>query len=146
MNRILPTIITFLSSQNNMLKEKVFHFLEIEKDNCVLLPNTSAQKGQTSMKSFVSTMLLLFFVSFANAQATRYSVANANWNAPLTWATTQYGTPGASVPVAGDVVYIRSDHTITVTAAAACGSITFTGVSWGATNLVVNSTFSLGSW
>jgi hypothetical protein len=142
MNRILPTIITFLSSQNNMLKEKVFHFLEIEKDNCVLLPNTSAQKSKTSMKSFVSAMLLLFFVSFANA-ATRYSVANGNWNAPLTWATTQYGTPGASVPVAGDVVYIRSDHTITVTAAAACGSITFTGVSGGATNLVVNSTFSL---
>ena len=62
--------------------------------------------GETSMKSFVSTMLLLFFVWFSNAQATRYSVANGNWNAPLTWATTQYGIPGASVPVAGDVVYI----------------------------------------
>ena len=95
MNRILPTIITFLSSQNNMLKEKVFHFLEIEKDSCVLLPNTSAQKSKTSMKSFVSAMLLLFFVSFANA-ATRYSVANGKWKATSSWATTEFETPGAA--------------------------------------------------
>lgn len=58
----------------------------------------------------------------------RYAVASGNWNATSTWAATSGGTAGASVPVAGDIVYIgegSTDRTVTIPAgyAAACGSL-----------------------
>ncbi|WP_264535486.1 T9SS sorting signal type C domain-containing protein [Flavobacterium sp. N1736] len=82
---------------------------------------------------------MFFVASFTNA-ATRYSVNSGSWNSPLTWSVNSGGASGASVPVAGDIVYIEG-HTITVTADAACTSITFRGT---ATNtLTVNSGFTL---
>ena len=72
--------------------------------------------------------------------ADRYSVASGNWNATSTWSATSGGAPGASVPVAGDNVYIESNHTITVTADAACANITFTG---DGSTLIVNSSVTL---
>jgi fibronectin-binding autotransporter adhesin len=69
--------------------------------------------------------------------ANRYSVANGNWNATSTWSATSGGAPGASVPVAGDNVFIENGHTVTVTANAACSSITFTGLT---ATLTVNAT------
>lgn len=37
---------------------------------------------------------------------TRYAVANGNWNSTSTWSATSGGSSGASVPVAGDIVYV----------------------------------------
>mgnify|MGYP006282858859 CR=1 FL=1 len=75
------------------------------------------------------TFLAVFFMhaSLALFAADRYSVASGNWNSTATWSATPGGAPGASIPIAGDNVYIESSHTITVTADAACASITFTG-------------------
>ena len=58
----------------------------------------------------------------------RYAVANGNWNATSTWATTSGGTAGASVPSAGDNVYIgegAASRTVTIptTVTAVCNSL-----------------------
>lgn len=37
---------------------------------------------------------------------TRYAVANGSWNSTSTWSASSGGSAGASVPVAGDIVYI----------------------------------------
>ncbi|NTW31728.1 MAG: hypothetical protein HGB12_03735, partial [Bacteroidetes bacterium] len=87
----------------------------------------------------VTFIFILSGISKVNG-ASRYSYTSGNWNSTSTWSTTSGGGPGASVPVAGDVVYIQAGDNVTVTAAAACTSITFTGN--GAT-LTVNSTFTL---
>jgi len=54
--------------------------------------------------------------------AARYSVANGNWNATSTWATSAGGTAGASVPIAGDRA-ILYNYTVTMTADAIVGSL-----------------------
>jgi hypothetical protein len=95
MNKILPTIITFLYSPNNKFKERILHFLQVDNDSCVLLLNKTKQKSEGSIKTFLISMVLLLFVSFANA-ASRYSVANGNWNAPSTWAVNEFGTTGST--------------------------------------------------
>ncbi len=59
--------------------------------------------------------------------ADRYSIRSGNWNNINTWSATS-GGPRTSPPVAGDVVYIESNHSIVVRSAdEACSSITFTG-------------------
>ena len=58
--------------------------------------------------------------------ANRFSVATGNWNSTSTWSGTSGGTPGVSVPIAGDVVTIEGGFDVTVTANAACTSISFT--------------------
>jgi len=87
-------------------------------------------------------LLAVFFMHTAItlSAADRYSVASGNWNAASTWSATSGGPPGASVPVAGDDVYIESNHTITVTANAACTNITFTD---NGSTLAVNSSITL---
>ena len=86
--------------------------------------------------------LAVFFMhtAFTLSAADRYSVTSGNWNATSTWSASSGGPPGASVPVAGDDVYIESNHTITVTANAACTSITFSG---NGSTLTVNSSIIL---
>ena len=84
--------------------------------------------------------ILLFLIAINVLGAPRYSVATGNWSATSTWSATSGGASGASVPVAGDNVFIESGYTITVTANAACTNITFTNT--GAT-LTVNSTVTL---
>lgn len=75
--------------------------------------------------------------------ASRYSVATGtgNWNSTSTWAATSGGSAGASVPVAGDVVYIEGGHNVMVDADATCGSITFLATS--ATSLTINQGITL---
>jgi Secretion system C-terminal sorting domain len=75
-------------------------------------------------KKIAFTMLLLVSATLVNA-ADRYLIATGNWNATSTWAATAAGAPGASVPVAGDNVFIQGTRTVTVTANAACTNITF---------------------
>ncbi|MDT8401927.1 MAG: hypothetical protein RQ743_09545 [Bacteroidales bacterium] len=87
-------------------------------------------------------LLAAFFISTACTlyAADRYSLASGNWNSSATWSASSGGPPGASPPVSGDNVYIESNHTITITANAACANITFTGN--GAT-LTVNTSIIL---
>ncbi len=87
-------------------------------------------------------LLAVFFMhtAFTLYAADRYSVASGNWNSTSTWSASSGGASGASVPVAGDNVYIESNHTITVTANAACANITFTG---SGSTLTVNSSITL---
>jgi hypothetical protein len=59
---------------------------------------------------------------------TRYAVANGNWNSTSTWSASSGGAAGASVPVAGDIVYIGEgsiDRAITIPASytANCASL-----------------------
>jgi len=59
----------------------------------------------------------------------RYAVASSAWNVTSTWAATSDGTPGASVPSSGDLVYIgesATNRTVTIPTgyAAVCGSLT----------------------
>jgi hypothetical protein len=75
--------------------------------------------------------LLVFQFGFAQSPYT--SVATGNWNSDATWS-------GTGIPVAGDLVNIANGHTITVTTAAACSSVTFTGAT---ATLTVNTGISL---
>lgn len=86
---------------------------------------------------FLLTALLSLETVFA---ADRYSISSGNWNSTSTWSATSGGAPGASAPVAGDNVYIESNHTITVTADAECSSVIFTADD---ASLIVNSSISL---
>ena len=94
---------------------------------------------KTSSKTLL-VFALFFIVSIAQG-ATRYSVASGNWNSTSTWSATSGGAAGASVPVAGDVVFIEKGFNVTVTANAACTSITFTNNT--ATSLTINSGITL---
>ncbi len=78
-------------------------------------------------------VLSLFIGSAPASAASRYSVANGNWNSTATWSATSGGAPGASVPVAGDTVTIEGARTVTLTANAACASITFVASATGNT-------------
>jgi hypothetical protein len=68
--------------------------------------------------------------------ATRTASATGNWNQTATWG-------GSSVPVAGDTVYINSGVTVTVTANAACASISWASPSSSPSYLTVNSSVTL---
>ena len=59
-------------------------------------------------------LAILFGGIFDGYGATRYSVATGNWNATGTWSATSGGASGASVPLAGDIVYIERGYTVTV--------------------------------
>ncbi|WP_207556408.1 T9SS sorting signal type C domain-containing protein [Flavobacterium frigidimaris] len=84
---------------------------------------------------------IVFFgnLSTLYAQSPYTSVQSGNWNDDATWS-------GFGIPGAGNVVNIAGDHKITVTANAACASITFQGLS-GANSLlseiIINNTFNL---
>ncbi|HCC71038.1 MAG TPA: hypothetical protein DEQ09_07810, partial [Bacteroidales bacterium] len=91
-----------------------------------------------------SIFLAVFFIYAAMplSAADRYSVSSGNWNSTSTWSASSGGASGASVPIAGDNVYIESNHTITVTANAACANITFTG-SGGTLNVNLSVTLTV---
>lgn len=66
--------------------------------------------------------------------ANRFAVASGNWNDNNNWAATSGGTPGASFPVAGDVVAFDSlsgNANITVNVASACASLVVSGTYTG---------------
>ncbi len=63
--------------------------------------------------------------------ANRFAVASGNFNDTATWSTTAAGSPGASVPVAGDNA-IANNRTVTITANATCDNVT-NGATYGGT-------------
>ena len=71
---------------------------------------------------------LLLFSTTINAQVNRYAVGNGDWDQASTWSSTAGGAPGASVPVAGDFVFIGTvlpaiEVTIPDGYAAACATL-----------------------
>jgi len=91
---------------------------------------------------FLVAVFILIVVTGALG-ATRYSVNTGNWGSTSTWSATSGGSGGASVPVAGDIVYIEGNKTVTVAANAACSSVSIaTGstLSVGGVNLTVSGT------
>jgi len=68
--------------------------------------------------------------------APRVASVSGNWNNTATWG-------GQSVPVAGDTVTINSGITVSVTADAACDSLTFTSGATNASNVNINSGVTL---
>lgn len=92
----------------------------------------------------MAVMVITLITTVANA-ADRYAVANGNWNSTTTWSTSEAGAPGASVPIAGDNVFIPSGRNVTVTANAACSNLTFTIIigSLSGGTFTVNSGFTL---
>ena len=84
-------------------------------------------------------ILALVLLTSSTRAADRYAVANGNWSATATWSATSGGAAGATVPVAGDNVFIGG-FTVTVTGTAACSAVTFTGTSG---TLTVNSGITL---
>jgi hypothetical protein len=100
-------------------------------------------KGEEMKRQGLSGIIVLSLligstVPFAQA-ASRYSVANGNWNSTSTWSATSGGAPGASYPVAGDNVTIENNYTVTVTANAACATMTIASGS----QLTVNANFTM---
>jgi hypothetical protein len=96
-------------------------------------------------KILLVLLAVTVLVSSGNA-AIRYSVASGNWNSTATWSATDQGAAGASVPVAGDNVYITRGWTVTVTANAACATLNLGklgGVSSGPGTLVFNASTTL---
>ncbi len=75
----------------------------------------------TCKKFFLAVALSLSVIQLIAAD--RYSVATGNWNNVATWSATSGGAPGASVPVAGDNVFIEGGFTVTTTAIAACANL-----------------------
>jgi len=76
-------------------------------------------------------LILILFVSFLqinlSAQVSRYSVADGNWNSTASWSSVSGGAAGASIPVAGDIVYVEEAFVITVTGSQACDSVNILG-------------------
>jgi len=73
-------------------------------------------------KIFIAALLSLCVVGTTNA-FTRYSVAPGSWDSPSTWSASSGGASGASVPIAGDIVFIEGNNTVSTTAAAACTDV-----------------------
>ena len=79
---------------------------------------------------------LIIITTFAASAANRYSVATDTWASTATWSATSGGASGASAPVAGDVVFIQNNFTVTVGAAAACATL----------NIASGSTLTVGGF
>ncbi|MCX6278650.1 MAG: hypothetical protein NT004_11195, partial [Bacteroidetes bacterium] len=93
----------------------------------------------TMFRIAVIMLFLLVGVNSVNG-ANRYSVASGNWNSTSTWSTASGGGSGASVPVAGDNVYIEGADVVTVTANAACTNMS---IASGSTLNVGGFTFTV---
>ncbi len=110
--------------------------------------------GKLVSVSFLLPVFALLSVSNASA-ANRFSVATGNWNSNSTWSATSGGAGGASFPVAGDVVTVENGFNVTITAAAACSSLTLIAsattngttsqLTIGAFTLTISGAVSMGS-
>jgi len=85
-------------------------------------------RGKSLTTRFL-VFILCFIINCNLNAANRYAVASSgNWNSTTTWSSTSGGLAGASIPIAGDVVYIgerNRDRTVTIPSGytANCASI-----------------------
>jgi hypothetical protein len=103
------------------------------------------------MKRFTALVFVVAVLAWAStaSAATRYSVVGGDWNSTVTWSATSGGPNGASVPVAGDNVYIEGGHNVAITDDAACATLDIapgTALQWSSSSktLTVSSTFTNG--
>lgn len=95
------------------------------------------RKAGMVFSRLVFLFLLLFFIADCKAAAISSTATGGNWNATTSWT-------GGVVPVAGDDVTIAVNASITVTANAACNSITWAAGALTANRaLTINSGFTL---
>jgi hypothetical protein len=90
----------------------------------------------------------ILIMSVTANPANRYSVAIGNWNSTSTWAATSGGSSGASVPAAGDVVFITYGNNVTVNISnAECLTLWVDGRLWFGTGsqITVSGDVSLGT-
>lgn len=91
----------------------------------------------TSAAYFVNTGR----INIITGTFTYYARANGDWNNASTWSTVGYASADnvGTFPVAGNHVRIGGGNTVTVTAAAACGTLTFETGSNSTNTLTINS-------
>ena len=127
MEKINPFIRTFPSDSLSVVKNSatalfIPNYLFPVKPNRIFLLAKAFHSFKRS-KWFIIGLLLIVTSVESVSGANRYSVATGNWSATSTWSATSGGTSGVSVPVAGDIVYIERNFTVTTTAAAACADV-----------------------
>jgi len=99
------------------------------------------------LKKFEKNKIIYLFIVIINLfcgqkmlSATRYAVASGNWSSTSTWSASSNGSSGASVPIAGDDVYVERGYNVTVDADNACSSLTIgTNTSGANSSLIFNS-------
>ncbi|MGQ7946090.1 beta strand repeat-containing protein [Flavobacterium sp. WC2509] len=135
MERTIPTFVVFISSRIYKLKEIIL-FPKIEKDNCLWLPNKNGPGAINFSRSFLSTIVLLFFVSFVNAATITSTGSGGLWSSPSTWI-------GGVVPTAADDVIVASGSSVILDVNISIGSgITYTfngNVTDNGTHTLTNS-------
>ncbi len=79
-----------------------------------------------------------FITVASQIPVTYYSNATGNWNSSTTWSTVGFGSPvnAGTFPVSGDIVNIGGGFTVTVTANAACASLTFNAAATSNTVII----------
>ncbi|MFZ4414046.1 MAG: Ig-like domain-containing protein [Bacteroidales bacterium] len=87
---------------------------------------------------------MLFATSYVYS-ANRYSRNSGNWNSTSTWSATSNGKAGASVPIAGDTVFIEIGRTVTIDSAFAayCAILNIGSKNPGSAELIFSSNSSL---
>ena len=95
-----------------------------------------------SFKILVLLTGLIISTVFSTEAANRYSVASGIWASTARWSATSGGAPGASIPVAGDVVFIENGYTITIGANAACATL---NIATGSTLIVGGFNFAVSA-
>ena len=99
---------------------------ETGNTNSRTLPSVPGQ-GKVYSLLLILFLIISFFQLNLSAQVTRYSVADGDWNTTASWSATSGGAPGASIPIAGDIVYIEEAFDITVTGTQACDTVIILG-------------------
>lgn len=94
------------------------------------------------LKSSFIFLLGLHYTFFLNAATFTTNNANVTWNNAAHW-TLNSGTSVLNYPVAGDIVNIQANQSVTVTANAACASITWSGTLTASRTLTVNTGVTL---
>ena len=81
----------------------------------------------------------------SNPSITYFTRTSGNWNSGTTWSTVAFGNPtnAGSFPVAGDVVNIGGSTTITVTADAACTSLSYQSGTNNTNTVTINPGITL---
>jgi hypothetical protein len=82
--------------------------------------NNFLRSGRSILTSTRMIVLLLGLSQGISAQSPYTSIATGSWNNDNTWS-------GTGIPVAGDDVIIAGGHTVTLSADAACATLTVTG-------------------
>ena len=95
------------------------------------IENTTMKKKNSEAVSaripgILGVLILLLYFSINTLSATTYySRATGNWNTNTTWSLTSGGSAVSAgiYPIAGDIVYIQNNRTVTVNATAACADV-----------------------